>query len=133
MLLKISKLVIRLTGLIFLLFGVACVIAPTQIMLAATGFSITHSVALIDIRATYGGMSLGVAVILFLLASSPNTARAGLFSVLALMLGMAGARIVGMLIAPATNWVMLCYLILEIAAASVSAVLIFKGARAGEL
>jgi len=130
MLVKISTSFIRLTGLIFLLFGVACVIAPTQLFLSATGFSITHSVALIDIRATYGGMSTGVAVILFLLASSPNTIRAGLYSVLALMLGMAGGRIVGMLIAPVTNWVMLSYLILEIAAASVAAILISKG---GEL
>ncbi len=132
MLRKISIFIIRLTGLVFLLYGVACVIAPTQIILAATGSSITHPVALIDIRATYGGMSIGGAAILFLLAASPNTIRVGLLSVLALMLGMAGGRIVGMLIAPATNAVMLSYLILELAAASVSAILVYKGSRAGE-
>lgn len=56
---------VRLTGLIFLIFGVACVIAPAQMPEAATGATMQHPVGLIDLRATYGGMSLGVAVILF--------------------------------------------------------------------
>jgi len=133
MLLRISTFAIRLTGLIFLLFGGACVIAPTEIFLATTGSSITDSVALIDIRATYGGMSVGVAAILFLLGSSSATIRTGLFAVLALMLGMAGGRLAGMLIEPSTNWIMLFYLTLELVAASLSAILIYKVPRAGEL
>lgn len=133
MLLRIAAFVIRLTGLVFLLFGIACVIAPSAIIQAATGFSVTHAVALIDIRATYGGMSIGVAAILFLLSSGPATIRAGLLSVLALMLGMAGGRLAGLLMVAETNWVMLFYLALELIVASLSAALLYKGARDGEL
>ena len=117
---------VRLTGLIFLGFGVACVIAPAQVLEAATGATMQHPVGLIDLRATYGGMSLGVAVILFVLASSRATLRAGLWGVMAVMLGMAGGRVVGIILSPESNWVMSIYLALEVVAALVSAALLFQ-------
>ena len=133
MILKTSKIVVALTGLIFLAFGLACVIAPADVLRAATGALLNHPVALIDLRATYGGMSVGVGIILLVLTSSTATIRLGLIAVVALMLGMAGARAIGMVIEPASNAVMLLYLILEIATASVAAILIFKGAGGREL
>lgn len=131
MILKTSQFVVLLTGLIFLAFGIACVVAPSDVLLLATGALLDHPVALIDLRATYGGMSIGVAVILFVLASSSASIRFGLIAVLALMLGMAGSRAIGMLVESSSNSVMLLYLILEIAAASISAILLLKGAKPG--
>ena len=132
MLRKVAVFVVKLTALVFLLFGAACLIGPTEVIHSATGHAITHNVALIDIRATYGGMSLGVAAILYFLSTSTALLRAGLFSVLALMLSMAGGRAAGMIAASTTNGVMLFYLALEIMTATVAAVLLYKGARAGE-
>lgn len=132
MTLKLSRFVILLTGLVFLAFGLACVVAPSDVLLAATGAALTHPVALIDLRATYGGMSIGVAVILCVLAADTAFTRTGLMAVLALMLGMAGGRAIGMLIEPSSNSVMWLYLILEIATASVAAILLRQGAQAGK-
>lgn len=131
MTLTISRFVVLLTGIVFLAFGLACLVAPSAVMLAATGASVAHPVALIDLRATYGGMSLGVAVILFLLTTSPGLIRLGLIAVLTLMLGMGGGRAVGMLLEPNSNTVMTLYLALEIAAASLSTVLLYRGSMTG--
>lgn len=131
MILTLSKTTILLTGLVFLAFGLACLVAPAAVLQAATGAAVVHPVALIDLRATYGGMSLGVGVILFLLTTNPALIRLGLLAVLALMLGMAGSRAIGMLVESSSNSVMLLYLILEIAAASISAILLLKGAKPG--
>lgn len=132
MILKLSRIVVLLTGLVFLAFGLACVVAPSEVLLTATGAALTHPVALIDLRATYGGMSIGVAVILFVLAANAASIRTGLIAVLALMLGMAGGRAIGMLIEPSSNSVMWLYLVLEIATASVATILLRKGAQAGK-
>lgn len=129
---KISQFTIRLVGLVFLIFGLACTVAPAEVIHAATGAFIAHPIALTDLRATYGGMSIGVAVILFFLASSPTTTPAGLVSVFAIMLGMAGGRLVGLATAPATNGVMLLYLLLEILTATVAGILLRTLPRTGE-
>lgn len=131
MTLTISRFTVVITGLVFLAFGLACLAAPAAVMLAATGASVIHPVALIDLRATYGGMSLGVAVILFLLSTNPALIRVGLIAVLALMLGMAGGRAAGMLVEPSSNTVMTLYLVLEIATASLSVVLLYRGSMTG--
>lgn len=122
----VAVVFVRLTGLVFLGFGVACVIAPAQMLEAATGAIMQHPVGLIDLRATYGGMSLGVAVILFGLAGSKATLRAGLWGVMAIMVGMAGGRVVGIVVSPESNWVMSIYLTLEVVAALVSVGLLFQ-------
>lgn len=132
MILTLSKITILLTGLVFLAFGLACLVAPAAVLQAATGAAVVHPVALIDLRATYGGMSLGVGVILFLLTTNPALIRLGLLAVLALMLGMAGGRAIGMLAEAGSNSVMTLYLVLELAAAALSAFLLHRGSRAGE-
>lgn len=131
MTLQLSKGLVWLTAVIFLLFGLACVVAPAAVIHAATGATVTHPIGLIDLRATYGGMSLGVGAMLALLTTSPQRIRLGLLSVMALMLCMAGGRSLGMLIAGDTNAMMVVYLVLEIAAASIAGLLLRSGARHG--
>ena len=128
---QLSKGLVWLTAVIFLLFGVVCLVAPAAVIHAATGATLSHPIGLIDLRATYGGMSLGVGAMLALLTTSPQRIRLGLLSVMALMLCMAGGRVLGMFIAGDTNAVMVAYLLLEIVAASVAALLLRSGARQG--
>ena len=75
----------------------------------------SSSSGLIDIRATYGGMSLAVGIILYLLATGKDTLKIGLISVSVLMLAMAMGRIIGIGLDGTPNIYMYIYLALELA------------------
>lgn len=49
-------------------------------------------------RATYGGLSLAVGILLFLLAASRESLERGLMGVALLMSGMAGGRVYGIVV-----------------------------------
>ena len=68
----------------------------------------------IDLRATYGGMSVGVGLILFALGLRDHTIKLGLISVIFLMIGMALGRTIGIVIDGSPNNLMLIYLGLEL-------------------
>ena len=60
-----------------------------------TGAAPSAGPALTDMRATYGGMSIGLGVLFALAARSSAGQRLGLAGVLAVMLGMATTRALG--------------------------------------
>ena len=86
--------------------------------------SVTSSSAVIDLRATYGGMSAAVGVILLLLASNVNTLRVAVVSVFLLMFGMAFGRSLGIYLDGGANAYMYGYLILELAACAIALLLL---------
>lgn len=63
-----SKGLILLTSAVFFFYGLAFAIAPNSMLSQATGGYATSTSMLVDMRATYGGMSVGVALVLFLLS-----------------------------------------------------------------
>lgn len=119
-----SKLLIILTASIFALYGVLFILFPVALFEFATDSVLTGNTAVIDVRATYGGMSLAAGIILFLLSQSTETIRLGLLSVLLLMSGMAFGRIVGIVVDQQANTIMYIYLALELIAASLAAFLL---------
>ena len=121
-----QRLLVRLTALIFVLYGVGFIVAPALLSQYVTGAVPTSASGLIDMRATYGGMSLAIGLLLLHL-SRQSTPRTGLLGVLLLMLGMAGGRVCGMLVDGAANPVMQVYLALEIIAALAAAALLARG------
>ncbi len=80
-----------------------------------------------DMRATYGGMSLAVGVMLLLLAQSD--VRLGLVSVLLLMVCMAAGRSYGLYVDAHANTVMYVYLLLEAVAAMLAVMLLLSMTR----
>lgn len=85
--------VLSLAGLGFLGFGLAIVAAP-EAVLAPVGISGTTA-GLVELRAFYGGLELGLAAFLFACAAKPDWREAGLWSVALGNGGIAAARLLG--------------------------------------
>ncbi len=127
---NIDVLLIRVTATIFAVYGLAFVLAPTTLALLVTEASPANSAALTDMRATYGGMSVAVGMLLFILAAEPKFFRLGLSAVLLLMLGMAGGRAVGIFLDGPTTQIMWVYLALEIIVATIASLLLLRSRKA---
>jgi hypothetical protein len=124
-----SKGLILLTSSIFLVYGFLFVVIPVEMLLYVTEGHVSSASSVIDIRATYGGMSIGVAIILYVLSRDRSNLWLGLFSVLILMTVMAVARTIGIIIDGSASTLMYVYLLLEIVAASLSLVLLKSSER----
>ncbi len=125
-----SKLLVVLTAFIFLIYGALFVLFPIQLLELVANGAVTSASGVIDMRATYGGMSVAVGFILLLLAKSEETIKVGLMSVFLLMACMAIGRTVGILVDQNPNIMMYVYLALEIIIAVVSAFLLKAKAKA---
>lgn len=119
-----SKIFVLGMAAIFLLYGLLFFVIPIETFQFVVDGTVTSSSGVTDLRATYGGMSVGVGVILYMLGMSPQMLKMGLVSVFVLMFGMAFGRSVGIIFDGNTNSYMYIYLVLEIAASFVSFVLI---------
>ena len=120
----IDRFLIRITAWVFALYGLGFVVAPAQLSQWVSATAPTTAIALTDMRATYGGMSLAVGMVLYVLASSPQTVRLGLQAVMIFMLAMAGGRIVGLVSDASASAIMFIYLALEIIVAVVASILL---------
>ena len=110
------KAVVILTALFFLIYGLMFSLFPMQTLQMVTGVVLDSGSGLIDLRATYGGMSVAAGILLFSLGNKTETLRTGLLGVFLLMAGMAATRMLGMALDGPPNQIMVIYLILEIAA-----------------
>ena len=119
-----SKLLIVLTALIFLIYGVLFTLFPISLLDLVVNGAVTSASGVIDMRATYGGMSFAVGCILLVLAKSADTIKTGLMSVFLLMCCMATGRFIGICVDQNANAVMYVYLILEVIVAVLSVLLL---------
>ncbi|KJY93597.1 hypothetical protein TW84_03035 [Vibrio neptunius] len=125
-----SKGLILLTSAVFFFYGLAFAIAPNSMLSQATGGYATSTSMLVDMRATYGGMSVGVALVLFLLSQKTSTHSTGLLAVIFVNGSMATGRIIGLVSDGETNSTMHFYLMLEVGV-SLLALYLFKSEKAG--
>ena len=119
-----SKLFILINASIFVIYGSVFVFFPLEALNEVVTDTLSSTSSIIDIRATYGGMSIGVGSILYLLARSESTLRTGLLAVLLVMACMASARLYGIMVDGQPNGCMHLYLILELAAVGLSIILL---------
>ncbi|GJM14480.1 MAG: hypothetical protein DHS20C12_28830 [Pseudohongiella sp.] len=120
----LEKLVVWITAAFFLGYGILFVFIPQAMSESVVSATIQSSSALIDTRATYGGMSIAMGVMMILLTSSAETMRLAVLSVVISMSAMAASRTLGILIDGDPNALMLGYLVAEIFAAVLAAVLL---------
>lgn len=111
---KIEKILIQLTAVFFLVYGLLFALFPGSLSSVVTGGVPTTTSGLIDMRATYGGMSVAVGCLMLLLANNRSTLRLGLLSVIMVLLGMASARTLGIVADGAPNNLMYAYLVAEV-------------------
>lgn len=124
-----SKGLVLLTSIVFFVYGLLCLFFPVEVLRYVVAGSVSSFSGIIDVRATYGGMQLSVAVILYILASKETTIRIGLISVFILMSGMALGRSLGIFLDGSPNWAMYLYLTLEIIVASLSILFLLRNQR----
>lgn len=120
------RLLVQFTGAFFLAYGCAFALFPAGLSMFVTGAVPDTSSGMIDMRATYGGMSIAVGAMLFLLAGKQRTLRFGLLSVALVLLGMAVTRVVGIVLDGNPNTLMFVYLVAEIVP-SIIALLLYRG------
>jgi uncharacterized membrane protein len=92
---KFAANLLRVNAVLFIVFGICFVVAPEFFAYELTRSVPWTSSALIDMRATYGGMGLGIGLLFWFLASQRETVIAGLVSSFLLLGATAMARMVG--------------------------------------
>ena len=119
-----SKLFILINASIFVIYGSVFVFFPLEALNEVVTDTLSSTSSIIDIRATYGGISIGAGSILYLLPRGESTLRTGLLAVLLVMACMASARLYGIMVDGQPNGYMHLYLILELAAVGLSIILL---------
>ena len=109
-----AKILVWAVGLFFIVYGALFALIPAEVAILVTDAAPATSSALIDMRATYGGMSIAVGVTILLLASRSELVGIALLVVGVILLGMAAGRVLGMIIDGAPNAVMYIYLVAEV-------------------
>ncbi len=109
-----KNILVSVGAAFFVLYGVAFIFAPTAMAVFITGAAPTHPSSMIDFRATYGGMTVGLGLVLAICARTPAYSRHGLQGLAISMAAMASGRVVGMVLDGEPNTMMLIYLGLEI-------------------
>ena len=115
---------VHIIAAFFVTYGIAFSLVPEFMLDLVIGANETSSTGLIDVRATYGGMSIAVGLILHWLALQVDLVKQALQFIMVLMLAMAIPRLIGLTFDGEANWVMYLYLILEALVMIISAFLI---------
>ncbi|WP_299496669.1 DUF4345 domain-containing protein [uncultured Shewanella sp.] len=110
---KFQYILIWINSIFFILYGLGFIFFPDTLFSFITDSQLTSASALIDIRATFGGMSLGLGLVLALFTLEPSNYRLGLWAILVIMLGMACSRSLGLLQENSANNMMFIYLVCE--------------------
>ena len=111
---KLGKTLVWINCGLFAGFGLGFVFAPEYLAALVTGAAPATPSAVTDMRATYGGMALGLAVIFGLGARKDANVLVGVQGVLAVMVALAGARSLGMLLDGGPNIFMFVLLMAEV-------------------
>ena len=92
---KFATNFLRINAALFIVFGICFIVAPVFFAEALTGSEPWTTSAVIDMRATYGGMGLGIGLLFWFLARQRETVIAGLAGSFLVLGATATARVVG--------------------------------------
>lgn len=125
----LATIVLWLSGLSLLGFGVAFVVAPLQTM-ASAGIVLTGALEATELRAFYGGLEVALGVLVVACALTPARRRDGLILCLAIFAGIGLARLSGMLLSGADTGFLRFALGTELGLAALSALCLWRGRTA---
>ena len=94
-----AKIVLSLTGAVFLFFGLRFLVAPAE-MASLVSLSLTTPTAITEIRAMYGGLETGLGIFFLVAVFRERWIRAALGAQMLTLGGLAGGRLFGMLSGP---------------------------------
>ena len=116
---KLDTFVIYLAAGFFIAYGIVFMLAPVAMSGLVTGSAPEGVSAMVDFRATYGGMTLAVGLAILYLHRATHT-RASLVLVAMLLSCMALGRVIGLIVDGSGNVLMYVYLVLEIAGSALA-------------
>ncbi|MBL4583740.1 MAG: DUF4345 family protein [Pseudomonadales bacterium] len=101
----INKAVLWVTAVVFIGYGLVCIIAP-QIPAAYSGLILNNADSWIETAAMYGGLQTGLGVFCLIAALKPEYNKAGLLMIMCLIGGLAAVRAVSFAITtdPVTSY-----------------------------
>jgi hypothetical protein len=108
---KLARILLWINAACFLIFGTAFLIAPAGMTNLLSGTTPSAPNVLIDIRATYGGMALGIGLAFAFCARRPATVRIGLIASLCVASGIVCGRLIGILVDGSPNAAMIALLV----------------------
>lgn len=111
---QLAKFSIFITILIYLIIGIWCLIAPIQTS-SGVEISLPTTTAIIDFRATYGGLLVGIGIF-FIVCLKDTYVRLGLILQALSLGGLAFGRVVGLILDGMPQMILIYFLIAEIAA-----------------
>jgi len=110
---KFGKWLVLVNGVLFVGFGLGFIVAPSYFSGLFTGGTFTTASAAIDVRATYGGLGLGVGI--WLLLCLKRNVRLGLLGSLVVLASIVFGRTVGLVADGNPNNFMFVFLVAEVA------------------
>ena len=110
---KLQTFVVYLAACFFIFYGLAFSVTPNVMSELVTGSGLDNISALVDFRATYGGMTVSVGFIILCLYKIGQV-RSILLAVVVVLLSMATTRSLGFFLDGTTNVLMYVYLLLEL-------------------
>ena len=113
------RLILFLGAAFFLLYGLAFALFPAAVSTLVTGDAPSQAAPLVDFRATYGGMTMGVGAVLVYL-DRINQVNAGLIGLILVLMLMAATRGIGMLMEGTGNSLMVVFLVAEVASSALA-------------
>lgn len=111
---KFPTTLLWINAVLFVAFGAGFLIAPGFLSHFITGASPGTTSATIDMRATYGGVALGIGFFFGFCARQPDTLRVGLLASLLVLSGIVGGRLVGIFVDGSPNTFMFFLLATEL-------------------
>lgn len=107
-----NKALVLVNGILFIGFGLGFMTAPVYFSALFTGAQLTTASAIIDVRATYGGMALGLGI--WLVVCARQHIRLGLIGAFAVLTSIVLARLVGIVLDGGANGFMYAFLAAEV-------------------
>ena len=108
------KIFILINSIVFLLYGIGFMFFTETLSLYVIDTVPNTKSGLIDMRATYGGMSIGFALLLYLTSQDSKIFVLGVKSIILIVGGMALGRFTGIIKEGSPNTLMYIYLLLEV-------------------
>lgn len=109
---KFAKGFLLINSVLFVFFGLSFIFAPSYFTHLFTGGAFTTSSAAIDVRATYGGLGVGLGV--WLLLCVKEHIRLGILGCIVVLASIVLGRVVGLVLDESPNRIMYFFLVTEI-------------------
>ena len=112
--LTLAKFLVWTTGIAFCIYGLLFTLFPHHMAELITHSVHTSTAAVVDTRATYGGMSFAVGLAILTTIYYDSSYKLPLLVVVTVLMSMAAGRLLGMILDGGGNGIMVALLISEV-------------------